>query len=54
MKKYSMSTRFLTVEDNNHTDLRTSHAKFLGKGSQYREEDSKIKFCYKRRTVHHR
>ena len=28
------------MKDSIHTDLRTSHAQFLGKGSQYREEDS--------------
>ena len=33
----------LTVKDNIHTDLRTSHAKFLGKGSQDREEDAENK-----------
>ena len=43
MKKYSVSIKLLTLKDNIHTDLRTSHAKFLGKGSQHREEDSKIK-----------
>ena len=31
--------KLLTVKDNSHTDLRTSHSQFLGKGSQYREED---------------
>ena len=40
MKKYSVSIRLLTVKNNIHTDLRTSHAQFLGKGSQYGEEDS--------------
>ena len=28
------------MKKNSHTDLRTSHPQFLGKGSQYREEDS--------------
>ena len=31
------------MKDDSHTDLRTSHAQFLGKGSQHREEDSKNK-----------
>ena len=39
-KKYSVSIRLLIVKDNSHTDLRTSHAQFLGNGSQYRENDS--------------
>ena len=43
MKKYSVSIRLLTVKDNSHTALRTSHAQFSGKGSQYREEDSENK-----------
>ena len=43
MKKYSVSIRLLTVKDNSHTDLRTSYAQFLGKGSQCREEDSENK-----------
>ena len=42
-EKYSVSVRLLTMKDNIHTDLRTSHAQLLGKGSQYREEDSKNK-----------
>ena len=33
MKKYSVSRRLLTVKDNSHTDLRTSHTQFLRKGS---------------------
>ena len=43
MKKYSVSIRFLTVKDNSHTDVRTSHVQFLGKGSQYREGDTENK-----------
>ena len=43
MKKYSVSIRLLIVKDNIDTDLRTSHSQFLGKGSQYREEDSENK-----------
>ena len=31
------------MKDNSHTDLRTSHVQFLGKGSRYREEDSENK-----------
>ena len=31
------------MKDNSHTDLRASHAQFLGKGSQYREVDSENK-----------
>ena len=31
------------MKDNIHSDLRTSHAQFFGKGSQYREEDSENK-----------
>ena len=33
----------LTVKNSSHTDVRTSHAQLSGKGSQYREEDSKNK-----------
>ena len=36
MEKYSM-------KDNIETDLRTSYAQFLGKGSQLRKEDSENK-----------
>ena len=43
MKKYSVSTKLLTVKDNIYTDLRTSHAQFLGKGSQHGEEDAENK-----------
>ena len=42
-EKYSVSIRLLIVKYNNHTNLRTSHAQFLGKGIQYREEDSENK-----------
>ena len=44
MKKYSLSIRLLTVKDDIRTDLRTSHAQFLGKCSQYREEDFENNF----------
>ena len=43
MKKYSVSVRPLMVKDNIQTDLRTTYAQFLRKGSQYREEDSENK-----------
>ena len=43
MKIYCISIRLLTVKNSNHADLRTSHAQLLGKGSQYREEDSENK-----------
>ena len=46
-----MSIRLLTVKDNIHTDLRASHAQFLEKGRQYREEDSENKFCHKKSTL---
>ena len=39
-EKYFVSERLLTMKDKLHTDLRNSHAQFLGKGSQYREKDS--------------
>ena len=39
MKKYSLSIRLLTVRNNSHTDLRTSHAKLLEQGCQNEEED---------------
>ena len=39
MKKYSVSIRLLTITNNSHTDLRTSHAQISGKGCQYKEED---------------
>ena len=42
-EKYSVPMRLLTVKDNIHTDLRTSQAQFLGRGSQYGEEDSENK-----------
>ena len=41
MKKYSMSVRPLTVKNNNHADMRTSHAQLLRKSCQYGEDDSK-------------
>ena len=39
-KKYFM---LLTTKNISHTDLRTSDAQLLGKGCQYREEDSENK-----------
>ena len=41
MKKYSMSVRLLTVKNNSHADMRTSHAHPLEQGCQHGEEDSK-------------
>ena len=38
-KKYSVSIRLLTVKNNSHMDLKTSHAQLSEKGCQYREED---------------
>ena len=38
MKKYSVPVR--TAKSISHTDLRISEAQLLGKGCQYREEDS--------------
>ena len=38
-----MSIRLLTVKNNSHVDMRTSHAQFWEKGCQYGEEDSKNK-----------
>ena len=35
--------RLLTVKNNSHADLRTSHTQRSGKGCQYREEDSENK-----------
>ena len=42
-KIFCVYKRLLMLKDNIHTDLsqlRTSHAQFLGKDSHYREEDS--------------
>ena len=39
------------MKDNSHTDLRTSHAQFWGKGSQYREEDSENKILSKKESI---
>ena len=47
-----MSVRLLTVKNNSHADMRTSHAQLLEKGFQHGKEDSKKKFVIKR--VHHR
>ena len=38
------------MKDNIHTDLRTSHAQFLGKRSQYRYKDSENKILSKKGT----
>ena len=38
-EKYSLSIRLLSIKNNSHTDLRTSHAQLLEKGCQYKEED---------------
>ena len=38
--------RLLTVKNNSHTDMRTSHAKLLEKGCQYGEGDSKNKILF--------
>ena len=43
MKKYSISVRPLTMKDNSHADMRTSHAQLLGKSCQHGEDDSKNK-----------
>ena len=43
LKRYSMSTRLLTIKSNSHTDLRTSHAQLSEKGCQYGEEDREHK-----------
>ena len=43
MKKYSISLTLLTVKNNSHADMRTSHAQLLEKGCQHGEEDSKNK-----------
>ena len=43
MKKYSVSIRLLTVKNNSHADMSTSHAQLLEKGFQHGEEDSKNK-----------
>ena len=37
--------------DNIHMDLRTSHAQFMGKGSQYREEDSQNKILSQKEYI---
>ena len=38
-----MSVRLLTVKNNSHADMTTSHTLLLGKGCQQGEEDSKNK-----------
>ena len=42
-EKYSMSLRPLTVKNNSHADMRTSHAQLSGKSCQHGEDDSKNK-----------
>ena len=51
MKKYFVSIRFLTVKNNSHADLRTSHAKRSEKGCQYREEDSENKILSQKEYI---
>ena len=41
--QYSMSIRLLTVKNNSHADMRTSHTQLLGKGCQHGKEDFKNK-----------
>ena len=38
-----MSIRLLTVKNNSHTDMGTSHAQFLEKGCQHGDKDYKNK-----------
>ena len=42
-EKYSVSIRRLTVKNNGHADMRTSHAQLLEKSFQHGEEYSKNK-----------
>ena len=49
-EKYSMSFRLLTVKNNSHEDIRTSHAQVLEKGCQHGEEDSKHKIFHETST----
>ena len=51
MKKYSMSLRLLTVKSNSHADMRTSHARLLGKGCQHGKEDLKNKILSKNKYI---
>ena len=51
MKKYSVPIRLLTVKDNIHTDLRTSHTQFLGKAVSIERKTPKIKFCRKKEHI---
>ena len=37
--------------NNSNAYLGTSHSQVSKKGCQYREEDSKIKFCHKKSTL---
>ena len=50
MKKYSMSVRPLTVKNNSHADMRTSHAQLSGKAVSMERTTTKIKFCHKKST----
>ena len=43
MKKYFVSFKLLTVKNNSHANIRTSHTQLLEKGCQHGEEDSKNK-----------
>ena len=43
MKKYSMSVTPLTVKNNSHVDVRTSHAQLSGQSCQHGDDDSKNK-----------
>ena len=47
-ERNSMFIRLLTVKDTSDTNLRTSYPQLSGKGCQYREEDSKNQFVFKR------
>ena len=43
LKKYSMSVRPLTIKNNSHAGMRTSHAQLSGKSCQHRQDESKNK-----------
>ena len=51
MKEYSVCIRLLTVKDDSHTDLGTSHAQLLEKAVSTERKTSKIKFCHKKSTL---
>ena len=42
-EKYSLSIRLLTIKNNSHADLRSSHTQLSEKDCQYIEEDSENK-----------